>query len=255
MDALFLSDLHLSPERPGQLEQFRRLLRGPARAAADIYLLGDLFEQFWIGNDDRTPPNGEVLIELRDCAAAGPRCHILRGNRELMLDSGFETITGWKLLPDRSVIELGGLKALLMHGDLLCTRDRGYQAFRAFMEAPPIRWLYLAFPRWLRTLLSHGLRPLLRRTTARKAPEIIDADPEAIRREMESHGVSLLIHGHTHRPGTHDVTLAGGAGTRLVLGDWYGDGQVLVCSGGRMQLVSVAELLAGRAAGATGDRQ
>lgn len=255
MDALFLSDLHLSPERPGQLELFRCLLRGPARKAADVYLLGDLFEQFWIGNDDRTPPNGEVLEELRQCAQAGPRCHILRGNRELMLDSGFETLTGWKLLPDRSVVEVCGRKVLLMHGDLLCTRDRGYQAFRAFLEAAPVRWLYLAFPRGMRTLLSHGLRPLMRRTTERKAPEIIDADPDAIRREMEAHGVQMLIHGHTHRPGRHDVALAGGAGTRMVLGDWYGAGQVLVCGAGQWHLVSVEELLADHAAGAAGDRR
>lgn len=255
MDALFLSDLHLSPERPEKVTQFRRLLRGPARNARDIYLLGDLFEQFWVGNDDETPPNPAILEELRLCARSGPRCHFLRGNRELVLDAGFETLSGWSLLADRCVVEIGGQKTLLMHGDLLCTRDRGYQAFRAFMEFPFIHWLYLAFPRWLRTLLSHGLRPLIRQSSARKAPEIIDADPDAVIREMESRGVTRLIHGHTHRPGTHAVPLSAGPGMRWVLGDWYDEGQVLICAGDRWELVSVGAFLHAHEGGATGDRQ
>lgn len=243
METLFFSDLHLSPERPEKLQLFRRLLQGPARKAESIYLLGDLFEQFWVGNDDRTPPNAEILAELRDCAAAGPGCNILRGNRELMLDAGFEALTGWRLLPDRSVIRLFGQPVLIMHGDLLCTRDRGYQAFRSVMENALIRNLYLAFPYALRALLAHGLRPLLRKSAARKAPEIIDVDAGAVRREMQSAGVSALIHGHTHRPGTYPVDLDSGTGSRTVLGDWYGSGQMLVCRPGGWRLVSVTDYL------------
>jgi UDP-2,3-diacylglucosamine hydrolase len=243
MEILFLSDLHLSPERPDQVEHFRRLLRGPARRAEAIYLLGDLFEQFWIGNDEHTPPAAEVLAELRACAGSGPRCHILRGNRELMLDRGFEALTGWRVLPDRSVIDVVGRRVLIMHGDLLCTRDWKYQAFRTFMESAPVRGLYRALPRRMRELLSHGLRPAMRRSAARKPPEIVDADADAIRREMEAHGVTTLIHGHTHRPGVFPVTLAGGEGTRTVLGDWYGEGMVLSCRADEWRLLSVSDYL------------
>lgn len=243
VDVLFFSDLHLSPERPEKLDLFRRLLRGPARKAESLYLLGDLFEQFWVGNDDRTPPNAEILAELRDCAAAGPKCHILRGNRDLMLNAGFAALTGWQLLPDRNVIQVFGAKVLIMHGDLLCTRDRGYQAFRRFLENPLVRWLYLAFPRALRILLSHGLRPLLRKSAAGKPPEIVDVDLGAVRREMETAGVLKLIHGHTHRPGTYPIALGHGMGSRVVLGDWYGDGQLLICGPGQWRLVSVEDYL------------
>ena len=243
MEVLFFSDLHLSPERPEKLELFRRLLRGPARKAQSLYLLGDLFEQFWVGNDDRTAPNAEILAELKACVAAGTKCHFLRGNRELMLDAEFETLTGWSLLPDRSVIQLFDRKVLIMHGDLLCTRDRSYQLFRACMENRLVRGLYQSFPYALRILLSHGLRPLLRRTSARKSPAIIDVDPDAVRREMESAGVSKLIHGHTHRPGTYPVVLGTGSGSRVVLGDWYGDGQLLACNQEQWRLISVEDYL------------
>jgi UDP-2,3-diacylglucosamine hydrolase len=243
VETIFFSDLHLSPVRPGKLELFRRLLQGPARKAESLYLLGDLFEQFWVGNDDRTPPNEEILAAMRDCAAAGPKCRILRGNRDLMLDAGFTALTGWQLLPDRNVIQVFGENVLIMHGDLLCTRDSGYQAFRAFMENPRIRWLYLAFPYALRILLAHGLRPFLRRTAAGKPPEIIDVEPGAVRREMENAGVAKLIHGHTHRPGTYPVALAHQTGSRVVLGDWYETGQILVCNHEQWRLINIEDFL------------
>ncbi len=248
-EIIFFSDLHLSPVRAGKLRLFQRLLQGPARNAASLYLLGDLFEQFWAGNDDRTPPNEEILAAMRDCAAAGPKCHVLRGNRDLMLDAGFSALTGWQLLPDRNVIELFGEQVLIMHGDLLCTRDTSYQAFRALLEHSWIRRLYLTLPHALRILLSHGLRPLLRRSAAAKPAEIIDVEPDAVRREMERAGVARLIHGHTHRPGTFPVALAGKTGSRVVLGDWYGDGQILVCNRDQWRLITVEDYLREHAAG------
>jgi len=44
------------------------------------------------------------------------------------------------------------------------------------------------------------------------------------------HQVEQLIHGHTHRPDVHELVLGDGAAQRIVLGDWYEQGSVLVCS-------------------------
>jgi len=244
MDTLFISDLHLSPERPEKLELFRRLLRGPARKADAVYILGDLFEEFWAGNDDSTPPAAEIVDELKQLTAAGIPCAFLRGNRELALDAGFGALTGCRVLPDPSVIELDGTRILIMHGDRLCTRDWSYQWFRAAMETAAVRGLYLAFPRALRTMLAHGLRPLMVRSMKTKAPEIVDADHGAISAALRAHAVTELIHGHTHRPSVHEFTLDGAPARRIVLGDWYGDPLMLVCSGPHRRLMRVEEYVA-----------
>ncbi|HEY7840872.1 MAG TPA: UDP-2,3-diacylglucosamine diphosphatase [Gammaproteobacteria bacterium] len=243
MDTLFISDLHLSPARPEKLELFRTFLRGPARGAAAVYILGDLFEEFWAGNDDRTPPAAEIIGELKQLTGAGIPCYFLRGNRELVLDAGFESLTGCRVLPDPSVIDLGGARTLIMHGDRLCTRDWSYQLFRAAMESGMIRRVYLALPRVLRTALAHGLRPFMVRSMASKAPEIVDADHGAISGAMRAHGVTELIHGHTHRPSVHEFELDGRHARRIVLGDWYGDPLMLVCDGPHRHLMRVAEYL------------
>ena len=116
--------LHLSTERPDKIELFRQFFNGPARSAGAVYILGDLFENFWVGNDERTPPAAEVINALRECCRHNKQVYLVRGNRDLMLDQGFCALTGCKLLGDETIIDIGGQATLIMHGDLLCTRIR-----------------------------------------------------------------------------------------------------------------------------------
>ena len=50
---------------------------------------------------------------------------------------------------------------------------------------------------------------------------------DAVATAMRTAGVSRLIHGHTHRPAIHTLTLDGGRAERIVLGDWYEQGSLL----------------------------
>jgi UDP-2,3-diacylglucosamine hydrolase len=58
-------------------------------------------------------------------------------------------------------------------------------------------------------------------------PEISDVNPSAVEALMKQHGVRLLLHGHTHRPAVHELSIAGRSATRIVLGDWYEQGSVV----------------------------
>ena len=241
MDTLFISDLHLSSERPDKLELFRQFFAAPARYARAVYILGDLFEHFWVGNDERTPPAPEVLTVLRECCRHNTEIYLLRGNRELMLDQGFRELTGCKLLADETVIDIDGKPTLIMHGDLLCSRDTSYQRYRKVMETPFIRRLFLSLPRCLRLFLTRGLQPLLKKAGAHKPAEIIDADQATIAAYMSKHNTTELIHGHTHRPGFHHFKLNGQPARRIVLGDWYEGDSVLVCRDGERQLMGIGD--------------
>lgn len=241
---LFISDLHLSPERPDKLELFRRFMRGPVRHSTALYILGDLFEQFWVGNDDQTPPNGEIIHDLKAAVAGGTPVYFIRGNRELMLTPSFGAMTGCRVLPDQTVIDLDGKKVLLLHGDRLCSRDRKYQIYRRIVESRPVKKLFLRLPYRLRIGIAHGLRPYMRRSASRKPGAIIDADQSTVEHVMLSRGVTEMIHGHTHRPGIHEFDLAGGSARRIVLGDWYETDSVLVCQDNHRELISVRNCLA-----------
>jgi UDP-2,3-diacylglucosamine hydrolase len=67
---LFISDLHLDPSRPRITELFLDFLAGEARAAAALYILGDLFEA-WIGDDDPEPEHARLITALRATVDSG----------------------------------------------------------------------------------------------------------------------------------------------------------------------------------------
>ncbi len=116
MTTLFISDLHLSAQRPGAVELFLRFARDRAVRASALYILGDLFDA-WIGDDDESELAAAVRGALRAVTNAGAAVHFQAGNRDFLVGEGFTAATGVVLLPEATVAEVGGAPALLMHGD------------------------------------------------------------------------------------------------------------------------------------------
>jgi UDP-2,3-diacylglucosamine hydrolase len=243
VQTLFISDLHLSTGDPDRLQDFKQLLRGPARQARALYILGDIYEEFWVGNDDKTPPNQEIINELLNLSRSGTKTFFLKGNRELLMDKGFEVLSGVKLLPDHALIELYGERVLLMHGDLLCTRDHNYHLFRTFITNPLVRMIIRLLPYRLRIWLAHGIRPAMNRSMRQKHEDIMDVDITAVNETMQHYKVNEIIHGHTHRPGIHEFEKDGKPLRRIVLGDWYRHAEILICEDGSRHLVTLSNYL------------
>jgi UDP-2,3-diacylglucosamine hydrolase len=224
--ALFVSDLHLDASRPAATECFLRFLAGPAREAGTLYILGDLFE-VWTGDDTAGSHELKILSALHRFTTAGCRCHFLRGNRDFLVGAGFAASTGAALLQDETLIELDGRRALLMHGDTLCTDDHAYQRYRRFVHRPGVQALYLALPARVRSGIAAFARRQSMAANAGKAAAIMDVNPAAVANALRRHGVHLLIHGHTHRPAVHAIEIDGQTARRVVLGAWYEQGSVL----------------------------
>ncbi len=236
---LFISDLHLDPQRPYMLALFRRFLAGiDAEACDGLYILGDLFEA-WIGDDEDDPVLLRVLEDLAALSARGVPLSLMHGNRDFLIGERFAERTGARLLADPSVIDLYGRPTLLMHGDTLCTDDVDYQAFRAQVRNPDWQAAFLARPLAERRAIAAGLRETSKTETAGKAAEIMDVNAEAVVRALAEQGVDRLIHGHTHRPALHRLEVAGRAAQRIVLGDWYQTGSALLCTADDCRLLEV----------------
>ncbi len=243
MATLFISDLHLSEERPDKLALFFEFLSGPARGSEALYILGDLFE-VWLGDDDDTPPVPAILKSLADLREARVPLYIMRGNRDFLMGAAFEAKTGATLLPDASLVDLCGSKTLLLHGDTLCTKDVAYQAFRQMVRNPEWQAQALATPLAARRGMAKQLRRDSVIAMRGKTPLIMDVDQGAVESAMRQHGVYRLIHGHTHRPGVHRFMLDGSPAERIVLGDWYEQDSVLVCDEHGCRPWRVAEYIA-----------
>ena len=218
---LFISDLHLSRERPALVEAFHALLSGPVRGAGALYVLGDLFD-VWLGDDQlRDPLAAGVAAALAASADAGVRVYLQRGNRDFLLGERFARAAGATLLPDAVVHPLHGTPTLLMHGDQLCTGDVKYQRYRAWWADPAHRRRFLALPYFARRGIGAMLRGASRRATLGKAETIMDVSADTVAATLREHHVSRLIHGHTHRPARHELIVDDVRYERLVLADWY----------------------------------
>lgn len=225
MTTLFISDLHLDPQRPDILREFTGLLEKAASSAKAVYILGD-FVEYWIGDDDTEHGLETAFDKLRTLGRSVP-VYLMHGNRDFLIGRDFVDRYGIKPLPDPAVIDLYGEPALLMHGDTLCTDDTEYQSFRKMVRHPQWQSEFLAKPLAERRAIVMNLRQTSREATEEKPEDIMDVNQQAVEQAMREHNVRLLIHGHTHRPGVHNFVLDGQPATRIVLGDWYRQSSVL----------------------------
>jgi UDP-2,3-diacylglucosamine hydrolase len=219
--ALFVSDLHLAASRPATATAFHAWARGPARDACAVYVLGDLFDE-WIGDEQADGPfTREVVASLRGIADAGVPVAVMHGNRDFLLGERFARAAGARLLPERIVVDAGGVPTLLMHGDELCTDDADYQRYRAWIRDPHRQRRILALPWAVRRAFSAWLRRRSRNANRTKRDEIMDVNASAVAQALRDAGVARLVHGHTHRPATHALDVDGRRCERHVLPDWH----------------------------------
>lgn len=229
---LFISDLHLDPDRPAVTSALAVFLE-QHRDCTALYILGDLFES-WVGDDDDAELADTLRGLLRRFTDSGPALFIMQGNRDFLLGQTFCRAVGARLLPDPTVIDLYGIPTLLLHGDSLCTADADYQAFRRTSRDPAWQQDVLGHSLEQRRELASQLRGMSRQANSNKAADIMDVTPAEVDNALREYQVRQLIHGHTHRPARHVHR----DGVRWVLGDWGSQGWVLETSSGSIDLVN-----------------
>lgn len=234
MSALFVSDLHLDPERPAITALFERFLGHEARDAEALYILGDLFEA-WIGDDDAELP-ARVARALRTLADTGVPIYFIAGNRDFLLGDTYARRCGMQLLADGTIHAIAGKPTLLMHGDVLCTDDHAYLAFRTQVRDPAWQRRFLSQPLAQRRDFATRARVESRAHTGTASAMLMDVNAAAVAAAMRAAGVMRLIHGHTHRPAIHRFMLDGQPAERIVLGDWYEQGSCLRIGAGGLDL-------------------
>jgi len=208
----FLSDVHLDTSEVATFNAWAHHLNTtPANA---LFILGDLFE-VWIGDDTQDPFHLQCMEVLRDTVKRMP-VFFMCGNRDFLVAQQCLQSTGVQGLQDPCVLELAEQKVLLSHGDALCIGDTDYMAFRQQVRSSAWQKAFLAKPLSERQQIAKDLRA---QSKARQQTQTdyVDVDANTARMLLRENDCKLLIHGHTHRPATHDL---GNGLSRMVLSDW-----------------------------------
>jgi UDP-2,3-diacylglucosamine hydrolase len=229
--SLFISDLHLSEATP-QIEQGLYRFLEEKGDVDRLFLLGDIFEA-WIGDDDDSEIAMRFADAMKKLADRGTAIFFMRGNRDFLVGEPYLKQFNAELLGDTAEISVAGSPALLMHGDLLCTDDVDYMAFRALAHNPDWQAEMLAKPLTERRELAKHLRAMSKEAASNKAEDIMDVNQDAVANTMQEHQVKRLIHGHTHRPCRHAMRDS----ERVVLGDWNTTGWYLLERDEMLELV------------------
>jgi UDP-2,3-diacylglucosamine hydrolase len=211
----FISDLHLAHDTPRTFSAWaEHMTHTPADA---VFILGDLFEA-WVGDDSRSSGFERECADVLAQSARHRTLAFMVGNRDFLVDAAMLDECRVLALPDPTVLTAFGQRLLLSHGDALCLADVDYQNYRAEVRSDVWRERFLAMPLAQRRAIARQLRDA---SEARKHQiplhEWADVDAAEAVRWMQAGRAPVLIHGHTHRPGTN--ALARGF-VRHVLSDW-----------------------------------
>lgn len=215
------SDVHLGQHTIGTSEAFRDFLKLASKEASALLLPGDIFDA-WIGDDVAVvaPPWLALdLMAIKACAAKIP-VWLGRGNRDFLMGEALTAGLGANLLPEQVLVTIAGRTMLLSHGDEYCTDDVAYQQFRAMVRNPAWQSVFLAKSIPERLTLAAQARGESMVANQTKSSEIMDVNADAVAAAIRAHNVSLIVHGHTHRPGRNVLTVDGNRCERWVLPDW-----------------------------------
>jgi UDP-2,3-diacylglucosamine hydrolase len=219
----FISDLHLSENTPSVTKGFFEFLKTAAQELSHLYILGDLFEA-WVGDDDDSQHAMSVMQKINHATRNGLEIFFIHGNRDFLCGQKFAEQSNLTLLPDPFFLNFFDQKIALSHGDNFCTEDLEYIKFKKEVRSEKWQQEFLQKPLDDRLNIASNMRDASQKNNSNKDISIMDVTPNAIQEFFAEHRIDLLIHGHTHRPNTHQIN----SGTRIVLGDWHKTGWCLM---------------------------
>ncbi|MEI7500184.1 MAG: UDP-2,3-diacylglucosamine diphosphatase [Bacteroidota bacterium] len=243
----FASDFHLGiPDYQSSLEREKKLvawLEMASTDAAEIFLMGDLFD-FWFEYKTAIPRGyARLLGKLAEVTDAGIPVHLFRGNHDMWAFDYLTNELNIQLHREPEFREFNGKRFYLAHGDGLGPGDNGYKFIKKIFSNPVNQWLFrLLHPDiGIKMALFWSRKSRNAAIEKEKKEEYLTLKLIENRLTVHSHellkqnpDLDYLIYGHYHYP--LDTPLTGTA-RQLVLGDWITHFTYAVFDGEKLELL------------------
>lgn len=221
MKTFFVSDVHLGlqvGDPAGRERRFAEFLQGLPEDTDALYLLGDIWD-FWYEYRDVVPKGYiRVFSALQSLMDRGVKVYFFQGNHDVWTYSYFEEL-GMKKLVQPYVVEMGGKKFCLGHGDGLGPVPAGYRFLRGLFHNRVAQFLFSMLHPWIAFRFGNGWSRNNR--LAHDQEYEFRGKDESLYKFAEEfsarNDVDYFIFGHYHS--SVDMTLPSGA-RLLVLKDW-----------------------------------
>jgi len=142
----FASDVHLGAggyavtrAREAKLVRWLDMIKADA---AEVFLMGDLFD-FWFEYATVVPKGYiRLLGKLAEMSDAGTKIYFFKGNHDMWMFNYFEKQLGATIISNELVIERNGKKFFLHHGDGLGPGDNLYKVLKKVFRSKVCQWLF-----------------------------------------------------------------------------------------------------------------
>ena len=235
----FASDFHLgAPNEESSLKREKLLVKWLEEIksdAAEIYLVGDLFD-FWFEYDTAVPRGfTRFLGKLAELSDAGIPIHIFTGNHDMWMFGYLEKELNITLHREPIVREYSGKKFFIGHGDGLGPGDHGFKVIKKVFANKMSQWMFAKLhPDWgikLAQFWSGKSRD------NNEDEKYLGEDGEWLvqfaKEKLKTEHYNYFIFGHRHLPLYMDV---GNDSFYINLGDWISHNTYAVFDGEKLEL-------------------
>lgn len=142
----FASDFHLgagtyagSREREDRLVRWLEMIKTDA---SELFLMGDVFD-FWF-EYHTVVPKGYIrfLGKLAELVDTGIKLYLFKGNHDMWMFDYFVTELNATIISNEMVMERGGKKFYLHHGDGLGPGDKLYKTLKKVFRSKLCQWFF-----------------------------------------------------------------------------------------------------------------
>jgi len=211
-ETIFISDLHLDRQDSAKNRLFIKACDFFADNCQKLYILGDFWES-WLGDDsldyaDWQSGFGQVAKALAKLGEHIPILFMV-GNRDFTVGKDFYQKCNLQKISDPEIINLNNKNIMLSHGDYLCIDNK------AHIETSKI----IRNPQFIANFIKKSMieRIELLNQYERAENKDDDINIEYTTTQMKKYKVSILIHGHIHKPQKQSL---GDHNIRYVLPNW-----------------------------------
>lgn len=236
----FASDFHLgaggylaSREREDRIVRWLDMIKADA---AEVYLMGDVFD-FWFEYKS-VVPRGYIrfLGKLAQLADAGIKLYFFKGNHDMWMFNYFEKELGAIIITNELEMERNGKKFYLHHGDGLGPGDKKYKFLKKIFRSRLCQWLFARLhPNFGVGIANYWSNHS--RIAGGKNIERVNTEQEWLvihsRELLKTNFYNYLIFGHRHLP--LDIQL-NEVSRYINLGEWVNYNSYAVFDGEQLTL-------------------
>lgn len=235
----FISDIHLGvpPFEQERERMFVAWLDSIKDDAAEVFLLGDIFD-FWFTYKHVVPRGGvRVLGKLAELADSGITVHYATGNHDMWIFDYFSQELGLRTYTQPWEFTYDGRHFMVGHGDGLGKSDRKYNFLKLLFSSTICRRLFASLHPWIGMTVAHLWSGKSRSSHTEMDLTYFGHDKEDITKycikQLENKHYDYFVFGHRHL--RLDIDLGGGA-RYINLGQWMTDKYYAVYHDGKMTI-------------------